>query len=321
MRRFLGAALALAAFWTVGCGSPAPSPPPKVKPPQSGTPRVTKPTVVAPVAGATKPTAAPTATAPVVAAAPTAPPKPTAPPPPPRFEKLTLPSGTALTRDELFYQRGQLPRMFGGTNAFFIALDAEKRISAAYSYKDGKLDGYAMLMYPTGKPLAVGAFEGSNRDGSWWVFDESTHEVYFSQWRNGRRYGLTCLVEGGAPWFVQEWQSDSLKGQYLVRVEEGKYVAVPIDAAGPDAQEKVSQAAALLKSHEDRIRADEQAHKQAFVKWDDTRDDLDRKVKMTRGAASKQEGVQELANKLNDHKRAMSTLVDRWRNLIYQTGL
>lgn len=245
------------------------------------------------------------------------------PPPPPRFESVSLASGATVSRKLYAFDRSRMLGMFGGRRDYFVHLNDDHLITGAYAYAEDKLSGPAVtyaVPYTSDMPFAVTGYEGSQRDGDTWIWDEQGQMVLWAVYRSGRKHGPLCLLRDGMPWFVQDWRSDALRGQYVVELHDNQWTARELSADRPADQELLSLAMANLESIEQKLTQQEQLHKREFGAFHREEEQRQRRSKLLQSVPSQNPAKVEEIRRQAEAKRENSALVARWKNSLWRVS-
>ncbi|MGC3966368.1 MAG: hypothetical protein QM775_03050 [Pirellulales bacterium] len=288
-----------------------------------------------PIAKAETPHFAPRATlkptpSPTVMPSPTvvklAPVAPAAPPKRPSFEQVALPNGRTLTRGMLFLDRPRMVPLFPTVNvAYFMESDDKEQLTGAFAFstRDGKWYGTGIAYQPDHvKPRFIAQFTDAVRDGNFWGWNAAGRSDYWSEFRKGRREGLTALIKNSEPTLVQLWQNNLLKSQYLVELIDNKeFKAREVKPSDAAIDGTMQQLTAELKLIEEKYLEEEKAHRREFVEFNEQREDFEEYDRLTRGVAGNTPGKREEARRRQEFDARQRRLFLAWQMDFWKTPL
>lgn len=258
------------------------------------------------------PTAKPAPTV-VVMAAPAA-------PPPKRlaFSGVELPGGRTLTSEMLFLDRRRVVMMFPTVNVFyFMEGDAKEQLTGAFAFspRDGKWNGSGIAFREDhASPRFVAQFTNAVRDGGFWGWSPTGGLDYWSEYRKGRRQGLTVLVKKREPVLVQDWHDNQLKAQYLVELVDNKeFKAREVKPSDGALDEKMRQYTAELKLLDEKYLEEEKVHRRHFVEWNNTRTNFEEYARITRTVDPNSPGKREETRRRQEFDNRQRRLFETWQ--------
>lgn len=257
---------------------------------------------------------------------PTAKPSPTivvmaAPPPPPKrpeFQSVALASGRTLTSDMLFLNRGRIVAMFPTVNVFyFMEGDSKEQLTGvfAFSPRDGKWNGSGISFKEDHvSPRFVAQFANAVRDGGFWGWSPAGEPEYWSEYRKGRRQGLSVLIRKREPVLVQDWHDNQLKSKYLIELVDNKeFKARELKASDGALDEKMRQYTAELRLLDDKYLEQEKVHRRNFVEWNNTRTKFEEYERLTRSVDPNSPGKREETRRRQEFDGRQRRLFDTWQ--------
>ena len=95
---------------------------------------------------------------------------------------------------------------------------ANKNIYAVCQYNadSGNIEGLVMRTHPDGGMSFLANFKDSKRSGPLHHWNKYGQMIYYSEWVNGNKQGISCLFEEEKPVLVQEWKADKILCQYKI---------------------------------------------------------------------------------------------------------
>src|SRR5206468_1378894 len=69
----------------------------------------------------------------------------------------------------------------------------------------GKFDGPMALFDDALDLQCLGRYVEGKRDGPFKAWDGDGKMLFYAQYQNGNKYGVTCYFKAGQPWLLQEW--------------------------------------------------------------------------------------------------------------------
>lgn len=278
-----------------------------------------------PVVKAERPSFAPRATI-KPAPTPTAKPSPTivvmaAPAPPPKrleFQSVALASGRTLTKEMLCLDRGRVVAMFPTVNVFyFMEGDANEQLTGAFAFspRDGKWNGSGVAFNEDHvSPRFIAQFANAVRDGGFWGWSQTGEPEYWSEFRKGRRQGLSVLIKKREPVLVQEWHDNQMKAQYLIElVDNEEFKARELKSSDGALDETLRQLTAELKLLDEKYLEEEKAHRRNFVEWNNTRTKFEEYERITRGVDPNSPGKREETRRRKEFDGRQRRLFNTWQ--------
>jgi len=149
-------------------------------------------------------------------------PQPQAPPPqaPPQ---ITLPSGKVFRQVDYKTDLDSaiaLVDAWANDDPAVVQVKHGSLFSVGYArHLDGTLNGVAILFYDPENPKQYVTYAGNQRHGPLKVWDEKGRNLYWSQWSDNKRDGISCLFSEDQPWMVCESSQDEFVGIALVSAD------------------------------------------------------------------------------------------------------
>jgi hypothetical protein len=118
-----------------------------------------------------------------------------------------------------------------------------------------KLAGTSATLYENGRLKTLASYSHSVREGPVRVWNEEKRLVLYSQYKENKKHGVTCLLSDGSPWLVQEWKEGKLLSESVVaRNAQGDWQSVDDPKKLAEAQKLLAAVEADLKEIETDVR-------------------------------------------------------------------
>ena len=145
---------------------------------------------------------------------------------------IKLPSGMVVDEADLELPFDWQTRYFPENNVFVKKFSDSEAISGIFTVENSRLNGCAATLYEDGDLKSAAFYNDALKQGPLRYWEEKHVRVLFANYKGGKKDGVLCFFEQGAPRLVQEWKRDKLSAEYLVRVANGAFVAGKSDSLG-----------------------------------------------------------------------------------------
>ena len=183
------------------------------------------------------------------------------------FKTITLPSGKSLSAKTLVAAMLRPLELIDVDTPTFSWDNDGGTIGGVCAHRRGKLHGVTSAFHETGKPVLLGVYSESKRDGPLLTWDDSGKLALYARYTHGNNDGLLCLFQKNKPWLIQDYEKGKLLESYLVRVEGDTPVLVPSSEAEQDEKMKAELERAVdeLEEVEQRLAENERQIKRRLA--------------------------------------------------------
>ncbi len=161
------------------------------------------------------------------------------PVPRPDADSIQLPSGTVF-KVASFETHPKWKEVFPPDRPFFAEQFSEGQLKGIHSRYVAMLNGASAMLYENGNVKALANYPKGQRQGPCRIWDEEKRMLLYAQYKDDKKHGVTCLFKNGIPWFVQQWNMDSLEKETIVVRKGGEYIPAEDPQELAKAQEKLS---------------------------------------------------------------------------------
>ena len=131
----------------------------------------------------------------------------------------------------------------------------------------GKFDGPALIVGDDGQPSVTMSFLADRRNGKLRTWDSEGALVLFSEYRAGKKSGLTCLCEGGRPVLIEDWGVGAGKQIYLVEYQARSATLFETKHLTEKQRIRLAETQNTLRSIEQLLKSHETKWKKVFNTW------------------------------------------------------
>lgn len=168
-------------------------------------------------------------------------------------DSISLPSGTVV-KTASFAVHPRWKEAFPPDCAFFAEKYPAGPLKGMHGRYSGRLDGTSVSLHENGTIKMLAYYPAGQRQGAFHLWDEDKHLVFYSQYQDNKKHGITCLFKGGSPWLVQEWNQGDLKGESLVTRKGGEFTVSANSSQLAQAQERLAAAEKDLEETETGVK-------------------------------------------------------------------
>lgn len=186
------------------------------------------------------------------------------------FPDLLLPSGRKITQQLLYLPPEKIKRPFAErAEGFFVLTDSSQRkpVGLFGFQKTGLFHGAAMVVGDNGQPSILLSYSSDKRDHVLRTWDADGTLVLWSEYRNGRKFGLTCLCGEGRPVRIEDWGAGQAPTEYIVEYSGSAAVVTAKKDATVDQRKKLADTGKALDNIEKLVQSHERQWKVTFKKW------------------------------------------------------
>jgi hypothetical protein len=123
-----------------------------------------------------------------------------------------------------------------------------------------RLDGASVTLHENGNHKMLANYPEGKTGGPCRVWDDEKHMLLYSQYKDGKKHGVTCLLKDGVPWLVQEWDKGTLQNETVVAKKGNEYVAV-------DDAQQLAESQKRLSAVEKQVAETESDLNKSLRKW------------------------------------------------------
>jgi len=174
-------------------------------------------------------------------------------------DSIQLPSGTVV-KIASFATHPNWKECFPPDHAFFAEKNDEGNLKGMHSRYSARLDGVSATLHENGNLKILAFYPGGKCQGMFRLWDEEKHMLLYSHYKDNQKHGITCLLNDGTPWLVQEWEKGALQSE-TVLVRKGSEF-VPVDDA-----EQLAKAQKRLSTIEKELAERERDLKKSLGEW------------------------------------------------------
>ena len=169
-----------------------------------------------------------------------------------------------------------------------------------------ELTGPAIVIYPNGQLKARLNYAKNNRDGTLRYWEENGAPLLVSEFKNGKKLGMTCLCEKGQPILIEESDVGKRPIQYLIEIKGREAKAISREDADDEQRKRLDRAIDALHEVEKQAFSDEGEWKRSFGRWWDRNDE---EIKRLKRALEKAEpkAAKEWQQKIDDFLKKIKT--------------
>lgn len=197
------------------------------------------------------------------------------------FSDILLPSGRVISEETLTISWQQIKSLFtqrlrsrtaasSDKGRFTFVLNDSSTNSPAGLLRftaDGTLSGPALVVDGTGQPSVLISFAGGERHGTLRSWGGKGDLVLWSEYKVGKKTGITCLCNHGIPVRVEEWENGRRRSVYLIVTRDGSTRVVESRDATESESKQLDVAEKTLLSIERLLRDHERQWKSTFRAW------------------------------------------------------
>lgn len=137
----------------------------------------------------------------------------------PNFKTISLPSGAVLDGEGIEPRPGWQDRLL--SNFSFVSYYNSGAMAVIANRKAERLEGGAASLYEDGHLQTLAEYSNNQLTGGLRIWDENKNRLLYSQYKRGKRQGITCLFDDGYPWLVQEYDQGTAGSEYYVDFKSG----------------------------------------------------------------------------------------------------
>lgn len=162
-------------------------------------------------------------------------------------DSIQLPSGTVV-KPASFVVRPKWKESFPEGSPFYAEKYPSGHLLGMYGRDSSKLEGAFASLHENGSLKILGAYANSLREGPYRVWDADKQMLLYSQYKENKKHGITCLFKNGVPWLIQEWKTGNMTSEAVFTSSKKKgWKSVEDPEQLADAKKKLSDIEETLK--------------------------------------------------------------------------
>lgn len=197
-----------------------------------------------------------------------------------KFSEFRLPSRRAVSSSLLEIDAAGIKREFSkyetrrgasgtGELLWFLVNDLTRNVPVGLIGFDasGEFSGPTVVLGESGQPSVFGWYTHGQRHGVLRSWSDDGMLVLWSEFKLGKKSGLTCLCAEGRPIRIEEWDNGRRRNVYLIKYRQGSVSVVDSRKAEAAEASELQTAETTLRSIERLIKEHEEKWLSTFRSW------------------------------------------------------